>query len=107
MTWTREEPSWVLSRSRAVLAAVGFSKVTSADCVSPSDLTLRELILPLRRVLASVDEEQEVSRTTHQKLKKSRTSFSLVLLPMFLTWTVVEDMLVVDSDELLLLRMCL
>ena len=46
-TWTNEVPSWVLSRRRAVLAAVGFSKVTAADWVSPEGETEREEILPL------------------------------------------------------------
>jgi hypothetical protein len=46
-TWTRELPSWVLSRRRAVLAAFGFSKVTSADWASLDGLRERELILPL------------------------------------------------------------
>lgn len=31
VTWTWEGPSWVLSRRRAVFAAVSFSKVTVAD----------------------------------------------------------------------------
>lgn len=54
LTWTRLGPSWVLSRSRAVLAAVGFSNVTAADWTSPSEVMERLEILP-------------------QKLKKSRT----------------------------------
>lgn len=45
------EPSWVLFRSRAVLAAVSFSKVTVADLVSPSALTSRLVILPLDEAL--------------------------------------------------------
>ena len=48
-TWTSEVPSWVLSRRRAVFAAVGFSKVTLADWVSPEGETEREEILPLER----------------------------------------------------------
>jgi hypothetical protein len=58
VTWTCDGPSWVLSRRRAVLAAVSFSKVTLADCEeAPSELTEREEIFP-------------------QKLKKSLISFS-------------------------------
>jgi len=49
-TCTNEVPSWVLSRRRAVLAAVGFSKVTAADWVSPEGETESEEILPLQKV---------------------------------------------------------
>ena len=48
LTWL--EPSWVLSRRRAVLAAVGFSKLTAYDLlVSSWDLgvRVRSEILPL------------------------------------------------------------
>lgn len=51
LTWTEEEPSWVLSRRRAVLAAVSFSKVTVAESAesveSPAGVTEREVIFPL------------------------------------------------------------
>jgi hypothetical protein len=45
------DPSWVLLRRSAVFMAVSFSKVTSADLVSPVVVTLKLAILPLQRVL--------------------------------------------------------
>jgi hypothetical protein len=39
----------VLFNRRAVLAAVSFSKLTSADLVSPSAVTLMSVIFPLER----------------------------------------------------------
>jgi hypothetical protein len=39
-------PSWVWLRSRAVRAAVSFSKVTVADLLGPSVMSM-DLILPL------------------------------------------------------------
>lgn len=98
-TWTWELPSWVLSSRRAVFAAleqnqlvevaglilhmpyVSFSKVTVALCglFSPSDtgVTERDVIFPLFAV--STLQFCDRNLATHQKLKKSLTSFSLVL----------------------------
>jgi hypothetical protein len=42
-------PSLVWLRRRAVLEAVSFSKVTVADLVAPSLVTLMSVILPLLR----------------------------------------------------------
>ena len=47
LTCTRELLSWVLSRRRAVFAALVFSKVTSADCASLEGFKETEAILPL------------------------------------------------------------
>lgn len=73
------------------MAAVSFSKVTVADCdevASPdSGVTERELILPLSVVSM---EEALYRQETYQKLKKSRTSFSLVCELMPLTWMVLD-----------------
>jgi hypothetical protein len=86
----------VLSSKRAVLAAVSFSKVTIADFVfSPSDETDKLLIFPL------CDRQQcrwEKARSFDQKLKKSRTSFSVVTLAMPSTWTVVAMFLNCEKD---------
>jgi hypothetical protein len=69
------------------LAAVSFSKVTIADLVfSPSDDTDRLLIFPLWGRQQRIGEE---ARSFDQKLKKSRTSFSVVSPAMLVTWTVV------------------
>lgn len=87
------EPSWVLFSRRAVLAAVSFSKVTVADLVSPSALTSRLVILPLERPLGILAKAQQGETVTYQKLKKSRISLSSVLPAMFLTFTVVADMM--------------
>lgn len=87
------DPSWVLFRRRAVLAAVSFSKVTVADLVSPSALTSRLVILPLEGRLGMLAGTSQGRTTTYQKLKKSRISLSSVLPAMFLTLTVVADMM--------------
>jgi len=92
-TWTWADPSWVLSRRSAVFAAVSFSNVTVADWAdfsSPdSGVTEREWILPLevcqRRCWGGSS-----AAHAYQKLKKSRTSFSLVCPLMPLTWTVLD-----------------
>jgi hypothetical protein len=87
------EPSWVLFRRSAVLAAVSFSKVTLADLVSPSALTSRLVILPLKGPLGMLDGIPGGGAIIYQKLKKSRISLSSVLPAMFLTFTVVADMM--------------
>ena len=104
-TWTWELPSWVLSRRRAVFAAleenqrgeevglfprylyVSFSNVTVALCglfsASDSGVTERDVIFPL--LCVSIEEDFDRCFLAYQKLKKSLTSFSLVLWAMFFT----------------------
>src|SRR6478735_1513863 len=85
-------PSWVLLRRRAVFLAVSFSKITSADLVSPSWVTLRSAILPLEDV--SCEARKVKARSAYQKLKKSLISLSLVDEAMFLTLIVeLADMM--------------
>lgn len=72
----------VLSRRRAVLAAVSFSKVTVADFNASGELevgvTEMERIFPLKagQYIGSLRMEVHLA---YQKLKKSRTCFSVVL----------------------------
>jgi hypothetical protein len=88
----------VLSSKSAVLAAVSFSKVTMADFVfSPSDETDKLLIFPLCGRQQRTDRR---ARSFDQKLKKSRTSFSVVSPAMLLTWTVVAMVVKGENGEL-------
>lgn len=105
VTLTCDLPSWVLSRRRAVLAAlsqsvfvhlvqrytyVSFSKVTVADLtesVDPDEGVIERLVIfPLDHVRFN----RYCMRQTNQKLKKSLTSFSLVSWEIPETWTVVD-----------------
>lgn len=73
----------MLSRSKAVFAAVSFSKVTVALLVAVASLEVGFT---------------EISLIFPQKLKKSRTSFSVVWEEIPSTWTVV-DMIVIGVWE--------
>lgn len=79
----------MLSRRRAVFAAVSFSKVTVAFCVSPVGVISMVVILPLCRIMVSFRVNLVaavlVGRLAYQKEKKSLTSFSLVFELMFVT----------------------